>query len=300
MKKTVVILGCLVAMGVSSVSCSRDETYQPQTAVKPVTNTIPTVAITSIAGENNQVDNTEKAGTVDVKGKVTGDFKKDDEVIVTVNNEEIKGKLDDKGEFSISIEAKKLVEATTKKVKAVVKATLADNTKKEVSIEKEYTVQELEKLSFYTSSGRSIEVVLTANGSTIDLEGTKKLHNGNFITGDAALDAMIKTAKQEDLQGRVEVKAITTDGKLLFVKKRDNSTATFRSSTSLLNADAFKGSTAKRVTIYPLDANKYDLEKAVAPSWVDTKKAPTRYHEVENPAGYTLFNGDGWFFAPKK
>lgn len=154
-----------------------------------------------------------------------------------------------------------------------------------------------EQLSFFTSNGNELKVVLTKDGSTVDLEETKKLNGGAFpTTGDVALDTMIKDAKQEDLKGRVEVKAIT-GGKLLFVKKPDNKVSTFRSSKTLLNADAFKGSTAIRT---PLDPSKYDLTKAVAPSWVDITKAPTRYHEVENPASYTLFNSTGWFFAPKK
>ncbi|OOF84136.1 hypothetical protein BKG92_01220, partial [Rodentibacter ratti] len=102
-----------------------------------------TITVDTVAGADNKIDPTEaKQATQAVTGKVTGEFKAGDAIVIKVGDEVIgNGTVNADGTFSVDVPTEKLTGAADKKVTATITATdPAGNTGDITSAEKPYEV----------------------------------------------------------------------------------------------------------------------------------------------------------------
>ncbi|MCW9709969.1 Ig-like domain-containing protein [Avibacterium sp. 21-586] len=134
------------------------DTTAPSSTTTEITNV-------KVAGDDNKLDPVEgNKSTSTVTGQVTGEFKADDVVTVTVNGKEYTGKVDSEGNFSIDVPTADLKADTDKVVDVKVTATDAAGNKGDVSTTKDYAVEQPTQPTITITDDQAKDVANKADG----------------------------------------------------------------------------------------------------------------------------------------
>ena len=185
-------------------------------------NSKTTTIIIDDVTEDNTINATEAEGMVAITGKVTGEFKENNEVTLVINGESYKGLVDADGKFSIEVKGSDLVADSDSKIEGSIIATDAAGNTGTIRAEKEYVVDtdgsnptgELNTIEFVDAD----DVLNSTESEAVELAG--KIEAGGSVTSIVISDEDPNTADitvsaddiSVDADGNVTVKDLDLSG----------------------------------------------------------------------------------------